>query len=128
MPNKHIAYKDTNYFNSLFCDYIDNSQNIKNLYNNRPTIESFKSQIISKKASFKTENRLVLKNVLKKQYANINISKDLKETIDSIENINTFTVTTGHQLSLFTGPLYFLYKIISTINLTDELKAQISSF
>jgi bacillithiol biosynthesis cysteine-adding enzyme BshC len=128
MPNKHIAYKDTNYFNSLFCDYIDNSQNIKNLYNNRPTIESFKSQIISKKASFKTENRLVLKNVLKKQYANINISKDLKETIDSIENINTFTVTTGHQLSLFTGPLYFLYKIISTINLTEELKEKYPAF
>ena len=45
---------------------------------------------------------------------NINISKDLKETIDSIENINTFTVTTGHQLSLFTGPLYFLYKMNQT--------------
>jgi bacillithiol biosynthesis cysteine-adding enzyme BshC len=37
---------------------------------------------------------------------------------------NTFTVTTGHQLNLFTGPLYFLYKIISTINLTKELKAK----
>lgn len=41
--------------------------------------------------------------------------KKLKEPI-------TFTVTTGHQLNLFTGPLYFLYKIISTINLTKDLK------
>ena len=128
MSNKHITYKDTNYFNSLFCDYIDNSQNIKNLYNNRPTIESFKNQIISKKASFKIENRLILKNILKKQYANINISKDLKQTIDSIENTNTFTVTTGHQLSLFTGPLYFLYKIISTINLSEELNLKYPDF
>ena len=31
-------------------------------------------------------------------------------------------MVTGHQLNLFTGPLYFLYKIISTINLCKELK------
>jgi hypothetical protein len=41
---------------------------------------------------------------------------------------NTFTVTTGHQLNLFTGPLYFLYKIISTINLTKELKAKYPAY
>ena len=128
MPNKHIAYKDTNYFNSLFCDYIDNSKAIRNLYNNKPSIEGFKDQITSKMASFKVENRLVLKNILKKQYVNINISKEIEESIDSIENINTFTVTTGHQLSLFTGPLYFLYKIISTINLSEELKEKYPDF
>jgi uncharacterized protein YllA (UPF0747 family) len=31
-------------------------------------------------------------------------------------------------LNLFTGPLYFLYKIISTINLTKELKAKYPSY
>ncbi|MEM7185166.1 MAG: bacillithiol biosynthesis cysteine-adding enzyme BshC, partial [Bacteroidota bacterium] len=35
---------------------------------------------------------------------------------------NTFTVTTGHQLNLFTGPLYFLYKIFSVINLAEQLQ------
>ena len=45
------------------------------------SIEGFKDQITSKMASFKVENRLVLKNVLKKQYANINISKEIEEYI-----------------------------------------------
>ena len=35
---------------------------------------------------------------------------------------NSFTVTTGHQLNLFTGPLYFFYKIIDTIKICKKLK------
>ena len=41
-----------------------------------------------------------------------------------LANKNTFTVTTGHQLNLFTGPLYFLYKIVSAINLAARLKKE----
>ena len=40
----------------------------------------------------------------------------------SLKNANTFTVTTGHQLALFTGPLYFIYKIATIINLAKQLK------
>jgi uncharacterized protein YllA (UPF0747 family) len=36
---------------------------------------------------------------------------------------NTFTVTTGHQLNIYTGPLYVIYKLVSTINLARALKA-----
>ena len=42
--------------------------------------------------------------------------------MNSILDKNTYTVTTGHQLNIFTGPLYFIYKIFSTINLTEILK------
>ena len=37
---------------------------------------------------------------------------------------NTFTVTTAHQPNIFTGPLYFIYKIIHAIQLAAELKKQ----
>ena len=47
-----------------------------------------------------------------------------QQNIELLEKENTFTITTGHQLNLFTGPLYFLYKIISAINLAKELKAK----
>ncbi len=59
---------------------------------------------------------------LQKQYAKVEISEETQANIDVLANTNAFTVTTGHQLNLFTGPLYFLYKIISAINLAEELK------
>ncbi|HQW27045.1 MAG TPA: bacillithiol biosynthesis cysteine-adding enzyme BshC, partial [Saprospiraceae bacterium] len=34
---------------------------------------------------------------------------------------DTFTITTAHQPSLLTGPLYHIYKIASTINVTGQL-------
>ena len=61
---------------------------------------------------------------LNNQYAKVEVSEETQAKIDSLIEINTFTVTTGHQLNLFTGPLYFLYKIISAINFAEELNAQ----
>ena len=60
-------------------------------------------------------------NALENQYKGFNVSEKTKENIALLKQQNTFTVTTGHQLNLFTGPLYFLYKIISAINLAEEL-------
>ncbi len=69
-------------------------------------------------------NRKNLVSVLEKQYANLNVSDLTNVNIKSLSSPKTFTITTGHQLNLFTGPLYFLYKIVSTINLTKQLKGE----
>jgi len=81
-------------------------------------LKNFKDQIEEKQNSFKNEARTILVEVLKKQYQNVNFSSLTKQNIESLKQDNTFTITTGHQLNLFTGPLYFLYKIVSAINLT----------
>src|SRR5690606_3641046 len=46
-----------------------------------------------------------------------------QQNIKALRESTTFTITTGHQLNIFTGPLYFLYKIIATINLCKTLKS-----
>jgi len=122
MPKDCIPFKDTGYFSSLICDYLDEKEELNQFYNRFPRIENFKDQIQEKKESFPTHNREILTKVINNQYQNLDISELSKKNIDALAKENTFTVTTGHQLNLFTGPLYFLYKIISTINLTKELK------
>ena len=123
MPTKYIPFRETHYFSDFICDYLDQKPELNRLYNRFPTLENFEAQIEEKIKSNQFEgNRKVLVNVLKEQYNKLETSEATLNHIDSLNYKNTFTITTGHQLNLFTGPLYFLYKIISTINLTKELK------
>ena len=127
MPTDCISYQTSGYFSKLIQDYLDQKSELKPLYNHFPTLENFQKQITEKTANFDNNNRIPLVETLKKQYQNIEVSNSTKQNIELLALENTFTITTGHQLNLFSGPLYFLYKIISTINLTKELKAKYPS-
>ncbi len=124
MPTDCISFQSSGYFSKLMQDYLDQKTELKPLYNNFPTLENFEKQIAEKAANFDHNNRKILVDTLQKQYQKIEISDATKQNIALLALENTFTITTGHQLNLFSGPLYFLYKIISTINLTKELKSK----
>jgi len=116
-----ISYQQTGYFSTLIIDYLNKNNKVKDLYENFPDLNGFKRHIELKKANFNNNNRNVLVESLVEQYNNLDCSKSTKNNIELLKLSNTFTVTTGHQLNLFTGPMYFLYKIISAINLASEL-------
>ncbi|WP_166387343.1 bacillithiol biosynthesis cysteine-adding enzyme BshC [Polaribacter sp. 11A2H] len=121
MKVTQIPFKKTGFFSSTMLDYLEKKESIQPFYNNFPDISGFHNQIEEKQKSFRLQSRLVLVDALKNQYKEFNVSTKTEENIESLKLQNTFTVTTGHQLNLFTGPLYFLYKILSTINLCEEL-------
>ncbi len=124
MPTDCISYQNSGYFSTLMNDYLEEKSNLQSLYHHFPNLQNFGSQIQEKKANFNDTSRATLVSVLQKQYATVETSALTNQNIAALANSNTFTVTTGHQLNLFSGPLYFLYKIISTINLTTELKSK----
>jgi bacillithiol biosynthesis cysteine-adding enzyme BshC len=117
-----IPFHETGYFSKTICDYVCQEKEIIEFSGAFPNLENFKAQIVTKKKSFPSASRNVLVDALSKQYQHISTSESTKDHIASLANENTFTVTTGHQLNLFTGPLFFLYKIISVINLAEQLK------
>lgn len=119
-----LPFKQTNYFSPLICDYIDEKESLKPFYNRFSSIKSFAGQIEERTLNFPQENREVLYDALQRQYRGIATSAPTQNNIKRLKEPITFTVTTGHQLNLFTGPLYFLYKIVATINLTKELKKE----
>ncbi|MEJ1222211.1 bacillithiol biosynthesis cysteine-adding enzyme BshC [Sediminicola sp. 1XM1-17] len=122
MKSDCIPFKTTGYFSNLICDYLDERKSLKPFYHRFSKLVNFKEQLLEKQANFPMENRVVLHRAMKRQYTNTNISRSTELHLELLKDQSTFTVVTGHQLNLFTGPLYFLYKIISTINLTQQLK------
>ena len=121
MKVHRIAYRKTGYFSKLICDYLDGNKAVTPFFGNEPTLDGFDSQIKAK-SNFDSNNRKVLVNALAKQYQDVEVSAATQENIAVLSQSNSFTITTGHQLNIFTGPLYFLYKIITVIKLAERLK------
>ncbi len=123
MDNLKIPYQDLRFYSSIIKDYLDRNEEVRPLYNRFPTLHNFEAQIQEKYAEWKeaSTKRESLVEVLRDQYQILPEHEQLTSNIDLLSRDNTFTVTTGHQLNLFTGPLYFLYKIASTINLCRKL-------
>ncbi|WP_149277551.1 bacillithiol biosynthesis cysteine-adding enzyme BshC [Pareuzebyella sediminis] len=122
MDTDCIPFDQTDYFSKLICDYIAESKDLKPFYGEFPNLDNFGVQIARKAKHFPEEHREVLYEALQDQYTKLSITDLTKTHLKKLKEPITFTVVTGHQLNLFTGPLYFLYKIISTINLTEALK------
>jgi len=123
MPSDCITYQSSGYFTPLIVDYLNQKDTLKPLYNRFANLENFKAQLEEKQKNYEHTFRSKLADELELQYKGLDTSAKTKQNIASLWEDNTYTITTGHQLNLFTGPLYFLYKIVSTINLTKELKA-----
>ncbi|MFL0162102.1 bacillithiol biosynthesis cysteine-adding enzyme BshC [Aquirufa salirivi] len=123
MPIQSYPLSQIAAFSSLLLDYLDEKPNLKNLYQNSPNIAGFKNQLADKK-SFPVSNRQTLVEVLQDQYQDVENAPAIEKLLDA----HTFTVTTGHQLNLMTGPLYVIYKIVSTINLAKQLKAKYPAY
>ncbi len=120
MTLEQLPLEDTHSFSDLFLAYLSGTESLKNFYNHPPVLESFEKQI--KEKSFPKETRHILQKALQKQYDGFDKSASLVKNIESVTDEKTFTVTTGHQLNIFTGPLYFIYKIITVINACKELQ------
>ena len=119
MQSSRISYQNTNKFSKLIIDYLKDEEKLQPFFNRYPTLENFSKQIEEKRNHL--INRELLVSVLYRQNQKISLSKETKSNINALLDENTFTITTGHQPCLFTGPLYFIYKIVSTINLCKSL-------
>jgi bacillithiol biosynthesis cysteine-adding enzyme BshC len=122
MKQSWISFEQSNSFSPFFLDYINQKPALKPFYQAFPAITNFKSQLELKRKSFSKENRTLLADRLTRQYEGFAISESVKKNLDSLREPKTFTVVTGHQLNIFTGPLYFIYKIVTVVNTCKKLK------
>jgi bacillithiol synthase len=126
MDIQKIPFSDVPQLSSRDIAYATAHPKLRPFYKYEVTLEAFAKVIADKQKD--TSNRVVLTEVLQGQYADFSESEAVQANIEALKSGSTFTVTTAHQPSLFTGPLYFMYKIISVINLAQQLREQYDDY
>ena len=125
MKKTKIPFSETGLFSKLICDLSNSNLDISIDHNFNFDLNTIKASI----KKHKKTNTLILRDVLKEQYQktsflNSNFSS-VHNNISILHESNTYTITTGHQLSLLASPLFLIYKIISTISCARYLNQSI---
>ena len=119
-----ISLSETSLIAPIVKDYLRQENFLKPFYNEFNSLDSYKKIISSR--NFDDSKRPVLIDGLMKQYGELGYTSEanplLFSNISSLKNPNTFTITTGHQLCLFGGPLFLTYKVLTAIKLCFELQ------
>ena len=129
MDNAYCTdYHQSNSFSKLFLDYIDGKEELRQFYQFEPNINSLQAVIDGK--SKEQINRMILVEQLHHQYQNssIELPPKVRDNINSLLQENSYTITTGHQLALFTGEWYFIFKILTAIKMADDAKLKYPNY
>ena len=109
----------------LFHDYLFNYEKVAQFFAWHPQRDWMKC--IETRLNNYT-NRSNVKEILQNQNLKWTKAKQTFQNIDHLGLTNTVAVVTGQQVGLFGGPLYSLYKAISTIRLAERLQSQYTDF
>jgi bacillithiol synthase len=121
-----LTYRETGYFSSLVADYLDGNDFLRSYYAQPPSLEGIRKSIVAR-GSFPS-NRPLLVDTLKEQYQGIAMSPGVSANIESLSGAHCFTVSSAHQPAIFTGTLFFIYKILHSIKLAETLREALPEF
>lgn len=108
-------------FNPFDLAYWQNPHVFRSLISNPPELNNFSEQI-KRRQDFQFRPEIAA--ILLEQYASIELNDCVKTNIERLKSSNAFTVICAHQPCLMGGPLYWIYKIASTIKICQSLEIQ----
>lgn len=116
----HIPFTQVPQLSARDVAYTTADARMRPFYKYPVTLEAFADVIADKQRE--PIDRATLVQALKAQYADFDANTLTNSQIDSLGLGHTFTVVTAHQPCLFTGPLYYVTKICTAINLANRLR------
>ena len=107
-------------FSQLFRDYINDYHKVEHYF--ETDFHSFDAlRKYAHRLSQRIRHRSTLVEVLLEQNQLYGVGEDSVRNIQSLSDDNTFAVVTGQQVGMLGGPLYTIYKTITTIKLAKHL-------
>jgi bacillithiol biosynthesis cysteine-adding enzyme BshC len=118
----HLPIDQTGYFSRIITDYLEGADALRPFYAYSPDGDGLHQALEARKNL--PMDRTVLVSALREQYQQVPVIAQASANIKALTSENTFTVCTAHQPAIFTGHLYFIYKILHTIRLASWLSTQ----
>ncbi len=124
MPSslEYLEYTATQSFNKIVNDYVTQAADLKPFYEYEVNYEGVEKAIAAKQ--LQKIDRAALVTVLQNAYGHMPLSAACTTNMELLLQDNCFTICTAHQPNIFTGHLYFIYKILHAIKLAENLKAK----
>ncbi|TVR82419.1 MAG: bacillithiol biosynthesis cysteine-adding enzyme BshC [Saprospirales bacterium] len=117
-----LPYSESLLFSSKDVSYINSEPQLMDFAKYPFSQEGLNNSLLERRRNYSSDIRSELVEVLNDQYAEMDYPGSSMSLISKLSKKNTFTVCTAHQPCLFTGPLYVIYKIASTIHLASDLE------
>jgi bacillithiol biosynthesis cysteine-adding enzyme BshC len=120
MPAESLSYASTLPLPKAIQALLDQHPSVARFIDDFATPQAFERRIAT--LDHPAERRRLLSERLLSQHKNS--SPKVIANCKRLAEASTYTVTTGHQLNLFGGPAFFVYKIAHTIAMAKALEAQ----
>lgn len=118
---KLIDFDKVDFYSPLIRDYLSGELKSKGLVN----WDYSKDQLQKNKSrSYDSKTRAIVAEAIRNQYSSFDLTEAEAANLNLFEQENTFSITTGHQLVLLGGPLFFYSKILDVINLAKDLSEE----
>ncbi|MFK8054960.1 MAG: bacillithiol biosynthesis cysteine-adding enzyme BshC [Saprospiraceae bacterium] len=114
----YLSFRESGQFSARDIAYAEQDSALAPFMAHSPTISAFAKTIETRLQH--PVDRKTLVEVLTEQYASYGVKPP--ENLSALSEKHTFSITTAHQASLFLGPLYYVYKILSAVSLARSLK------
>jgi bacillithiol biosynthesis cysteine-adding enzyme BshC len=125
MHKTTLAFSSVPQLSKTDVAYASADERLTPFYDYAPKLEVF-DQILTDKQN-KQYPRADLVACLQEQYRLLPPRQAVQQNIEALGSENGFTIVTAHQPTLFTGPLYFVYKALTTIQLAKEVEHRANS-
>ena len=117
-----MDYRDTGAFSRLVYDFVADAQSLRPFQSYRPDAAGFRQAVQARNAV--PVDREALCAGIRDTHASRPLTDLQASHLEALSKPGTFTVCTAHQPNIFTGYLYFVYKILHTIRLAAELSKE----
>ncbi len=124
----YIKFSDLPGQPNLFLDFLYEFEKVERFFDpDTKNTDNLNNKFTNLLDNYSVD-RVIIQDIIADQYATLNSSSTTKSNIKLLGEPNTITVTTGQQVGIFTGPLYTIYKAITTIKLAEYLKLKYDDF